>query len=379
MKLDTTQAIKLVLAAQSPTDLFGPLTGGESDVLAAIKNRHRELAPLIHTDRVDPSQADEAKDAFARLTELRQAAEDAVAIANGHGPTPKSPEPTLVTGRKHEYIVSGPPTEAAIATVYACTYGADHQPGVLKLARRPLTNSLIRAEAETLGHLLTPDRPEAEGFFPLLPLLIESFPLHDGSGPPRQANVFKDTPGMFTLERIRQACPGGISPKHMAWIWRRLLDVLGYAHRRGVIHGAVLPTNVMVNYDHELVLTDWCYAVRHDPAGLGAHIPATSKSYAAWYPPEVNVKAEPTPSIDLMMSARCMIYLMGGNPGTGALPDSVDGVPITPQLAGFLQSCLLAPINQRPHDAWQLLDDFTQLIEQLWGKRCRIYLEMLKM
>ena len=149
----------------------------------------------------------------------------------------------------------------------------------------------------------------------------------------------------------------------MAWIWRQLLLVLGYAHARGVIHGSVLPHHILIHPAHDLMLVDWRFAVR-DPSDTGAHIPALSDRYADWYPVEVTTKASPTPATDIAMSARCMLDLLGVVPG------------LSPRLTAFLESCLIPAQSGRPQDAWSLRDEFTRLIEQLWGPRRRITFTM---
>jgi hypothetical protein len=149
----------------------------------------------------------------------------------------------------------------------------------------------------------------------------------------------------------------------MAWMWRRLLIVLGFAHACGVIHGAVLPTHVLIQPEqHGLALVDWSYAVS-DPE-MGEHIPAISSAYQAWYPPEVLAKETPTTSTDLYMGAACMLYLLGGDPVTGVVPES------TPQrIQSFFRGVALKKPAQRPQNALALLDEFNDLIQQLWGPR----------
>jgi hypothetical protein len=64
------------------------------------------------------------------------------------------------------------------------------------------------------------------------------------------------------------------------------------------------------------------------------------------------------------MGALCMIYLLGGDPVTGTLPDA------TPKrLQSFFRGVTLKKPAQRPQNALTLLDEFNDLIEQLWGPR----------
>ena len=148
----------------------------------------------------------------------------------------------------------------------------------------------------------------------------------------------------------------------MAWIWRRLLIALGYAHDRAVVHGAVLPTHVLVHPEaHGLLLIDWTASVLDAPV-TGAHVTAISPAYEAWYPLAVLARKPPTPAVDVEMGLRCMAYLLGGDPLTGALPPTVPA-----QLQTYLRGALRTAAVQA--DARQLYRDFADLLAALWGAR----------
>jgi hypothetical protein len=148
----------------------------------------------------------------------------------------------------------------------------------------------------------------------------------------------------------------------MAWIWRRLLIALGHAHDLEVIHGAVLPTHVLIHpADHGLLLVDWTASVQQ-PRSTGARIPVMSDAYASWYPPSVPAGLPPTPATDIEMALRCMVELLGGDPLTGALPPTVPA-PIQAYLGGALKTAAVQT------DAWRLYRDFSTLLASVWGKR----------
>ena len=62
------------------------------------------------------------------------------------------------------------------------------------------------------------------------------------------------------------------------------------------------------------------------------------------------------------MGLRCMAYLLGGDPLTGALPSSVPA-PLQTYLRGALRTGAVQS------DAWQLYRDFSDLLAALWGER----------
>lgn len=357
MPSGTATAASTIMAAMCPEDVFGDLPGSPAEQRGNVQRGYRQLARLVHPDSARPEDKPSAAAAFARLLQFREAAGKAIdAGTYGQRQPLSATHPVTIHSRRHVYRAGDPYAKGDIANLYHCTDGEGTSPALLKVARNAADNDLIQAEASALRHLLTPDQPAAKGFFPFLPRITDSFSFRDSSGPARQANVFDWLPGFHALEEVREAYPHGIDPKHMAWIWRRLLLVLGYTHTRGVIHGAVLPPHVLIHPDHDLLLTDWCYAIR----GQTAHIPAISERYADWYPPEILARQPPSPATDIYLSARCMAYLMGEN-GNG------QGIP--PRITGFITSCLLKAPPRRPQDAWLLRKEFTKLIEQIWGPR----------
>ena len=177
-------------------------------------------------------------------------------------------------------------------------------------------------------------------------------------------NVFSWSPGWYSLADARAAYPGGLDPKDAAWIWRRLLVGLGFAHVNGVIHGAVLPGSVLIQPEqHGLLLKNWAYAV-HDPQTTGEIITAIDAEYEDWYPDEVRNSELPVGATDIAMSARCMIFLLGGEPARGVFPARVPG-----PMQMFLKSCILPGKRARPQDAWGLKEEFDELLKKLWGER----------
>jgi hypothetical protein len=279
-----------------------------------------------------------------------------------HGIYGKAPVVTVQT-KRHSYIVFGPAELMGAAHHYNCLI--DGQKGIFTVAGAPQDNDLLQAEARALRFLRQPDRPEAAGYLPMLPELVESFVYCETGGIERRANVLTAVPGYVSLSAILEAYPSGLDPRDMAWMWRRLLDLLGYVHSRGIVHGAVLPSNVLIGTGdvHDVRLIDWQCAVGE---GIGAndYISCMDSSFREWYPAEVAARQPPSPATDILMSARCMIALIGGDPLTGNIPS-----PIHRRIVVFLRSCLMVGIRERPQDAWKLRAEFTELIDLLWGQR----------
>ena len=159
-------------------------------------------------------------------------------------------------------------------------YQAGH--GLLKIARDPADNDLMRAETVALAALRSQVERALQAYFP-----------RAGPGPAAaRSELGRRAPGQRgrPAGRVPQRWPR-CAPRSRwalipdaAWMWRRLLVAIGAAHRAGLIHGAVLPEHVMIHArEHGLVLVDWCLFL---PAPHG-QVRALVKRYLPWYPPEV--------------------------------------------------------------------------------------------
>ena len=222
--------------------------------------------------------------------------------------------------------------------------------GLLKMARDPADNDLMRREATALTRLQDAVDPALLAYFP--PLVATGQRDDARSGIRRHVNLIGTFSGFRSLADVRAAFPAGVDPRDAAWMWRRLLVAIGAAHRAGVIHGAVLPEHVLIHpAEHGLVLVDWCYSA----SGPAGRVRAIVRRYQRWYPPEVLAGDPAGPDLDIWLATRCMAELIGGRaPG---------------RMAAFARGCLLASPGRRPQDAWRLLAEFDELLERLYGPR----------
>jgi hypothetical protein len=236
----------------------------------------------------------------------------------------------------------------------------------MKIARNPAENDLVQHEGKTLKRLLG-DPALYDTAAPYLPGYIESFAAKI-DGVTRQCNAFRPLKDqhanplrLLTLEDIRKVYPQGIDPRHMAWMFRRLLVAIGIGGRvdNGVVHGAVLPKHVLIQPEqHGLVLADWKYAVDQ-----GQPLRAIPSGSRPWYPEGALAKEPVTGGLDVWMAVQCMAYVMGwdppGNHQAVLLPDT-----IPTGIRAFFRGAQL-----RPADSWELLEEFNDVVERLWGPR----------
>jgi serine/threonine protein kinase len=299
------EAIKLIEATIDPGDLFA----------IDARTTYRRLARLLHPD-ANPDNS-RAAAAFTRLASLWQQWQ----------------------GRPGPLVASGD-----IANFY------EHERGLLKIARDAGDNDLLDREAGALARLKAAGDPR---YLPYVPSLAERQRHQDPvTMTERRANLIGRLDGFVSLADVKTAYPAGLDPRDVAWMWRRLLVAIGFAHQAGVIHAAIVPDHVLIHpAEHGLVLIDWCYAIT-EPDELAAAVPAR---YADWYPPEVRRRQPPGQDLDIWLASRCMTDLMGDR---------------TPRpLAGFARGCTLPSPGARPRDAWRLLSELDAVLERLYGPR----------
>jgi hypothetical protein len=356
MTLDELET--LVREAVHPRDLFGDDVAGRLESFRA----------LCRPDR-NPGQERRARAILDALEQFaRFSPEDVAAVARAEAvyrslapPDERAASPTeVIASAAREYALVERLAVGDVSDVYlARSRGVLY---VLKVARDLEGADLLEVERAAVAALLAEaGETHYRAYFPPL---VESFPVPTGF--PKRVNVFLHEPGFSTLEEVHR-CHPALDGRHLAWIFKRLLTALGFAHRCGRVHGAVVPSHVLVHADgHGLRLVGWGHSVE-----VGRPLRTGSAAYLDWYPAEVRRREPAGPATDIGLAARCVAYLAGGDPTTGRMPESVPRA-----IGAFVRSCLLEGPRMRPDDAWDLLDEFDELLHDLYGPPAYHRLEM---
>ena len=325
-------------AAADYTYIFGKDPG---TTMAKLSDMYRKLARIVHPDRHKGSV--EATTVFQLLNKFRG---DAVqALNEGRYGQPA----VTVRTKRGVHEVRRKLGDGDIASLYQTVSKTDISSsinGFLKVAKSARDNDLVAAEAKALKALHSVDDKLTRHFR-------------------RRATVQTFQEDCLNLSQVRDTfAPDGLGPLHVVWVWRRLLMALGFAHDQGVVHGAVLPPHVMLLPKHHgVLLVDWCYSVPMTVSASGSKTPpvrAIVSQYRDWYPEEIIAKQSPNQATDIIMAARTTIYLAGGNPVTGVMPDQVPR-----RMRAFFKGCLVCKQRMRPDNAWKLLAEFDELLERL--------------
>lgn len=333
--------LQQVERATTAADLFG---APSSDTAARRRARRtqRVLALHLHPDRpaagLDPSRATAA---FVKATGFYE-----VWTREAEGGTAGA-----LRGRRGSYRLGGLVGQGTVANLYDVA-GAD---AVVKLARRPASSRFLLNERTALRALgeLTATR-DGGWLAPYFPRLIDTATVVDpATQERREANVLGSltrADGFYSLAQVRQAVPDGLDGRDWAWMQRRLLRALAGAHEAGVVHGAVLPENVLIHpREHGVVLAGWSFATRpgHPPQGRVA-------SQAAAYPPEATAPGGVlTPASDVAMLGALALTMLR---------------PDEQAQRRFATGCRQTAPGMRPRAA-DLLGEYDELLEDLYGAR----------
>jgi serine/threonine protein kinase len=331
---DLTDAYEKLKAASSYLDIFPDID--------AIPEIYRRMALATHPDRVEYGKATESNVAFKLLNLYKAQAMEMVAQNRFGQPVIMA---TITTKRaRHEVKREvGRDEMAVFYRAVTVTESAGHD-SMVKVARSAKDNDLFAQEARALKAL----NKDADKWTRAYPDLLDTFIHSEGR---RRANVTPYFEGFHTLEAIRDTFPSGLDPIHGVWMFRRLLMAIGYANDQGIVHGAVVPSHVLIGpEDHAVVLIDWCYSQVIDDKSKTNFIKAVVPMYKSLYAPEVFAKETPSAATDIYMAATLMSYMM----------------PVAPKpIRSFLKGTALTKQGMRPQNAWGLLKEFDELLESI--------------
>lgn len=254
--------------------------------------------------------------------------------------------PAAQTGRRDYQLGTAIGTSKSYRAIVT-----EDQSFVIKLAVDTTGDRLLAKEASALDRLRYAAADTS--YLKYLPQRVERFRAGGrvAVAYPHDADRWRPAP------RVRAAFPDGLGGEHVAWMFNRMLEIIGFAHRQGMVHGAVMPQHLLFDLDsHGLQLVDWTHAER-----IGGLITFIPRRYRRWHPRRGVQVAEP--SLDIYMAARSALFLAGSDSA------SVDDAGALPKpMRRFFQSCLLESANMRPCDAWELHEEFRDLLAALFGE-----------
>lgn len=186
-----------------------------------------------------------------------------------------------------------------VSQVYlAQRIGSQPYLATIKLSSSSAAEARYAREAQVLRELQEVPNSVASAYVAQrLPGVVAQGPVEDKPG--QHALILWHPNGCWgSLAALSERFAEGLDPRHAVWIWRRLLDVLGFLHAQGWSHGDVRPEHALVHpRDHGVRLISWA----------SAQSGASAKDQAA----------------DLMRSARVILVLLSGKGHAGSISSHV--------------------------------------------------------
>lgn len=342
MTLDTPALLR---KAVRPEDIFGNLPDGSIDGrMQAVHQLFRQYASAIHPDR-NPGLVD-ASALMAKLTASRDEAEQL--LVDGRYGKDRS----LIRSAISAYHILSPLYADDVSDVHlARTDAARHVQ--IHVLREPTMADLFDHDLAQLARLFSYSDAAAKNFQRYLLREEDRFFFDEGKQR-RHVAVYPDLPEYYRVDEVRSQYPDGITIQNVAWMLRRILEFLAWAHRLGLVHGGVTPHHVLVGKkDHGAKLTGWMYS--HE---FKNRLRALSSTHADWYPPEVKKRIALGPSLDVHMAIQTAVHLVSDR--GGSIRRDVPREVVT-----FFDRCRT---KKRPAEAWAAYLEFSQILESLFGK-----------
>lgn len=156
-----------------------------------------------------------------------------------------------------------------------------------------------------------------------------------------------------SLEDVLAENPRGISPRSMIWMWKRALELLGWIHKSGFAHNAVLPEHVLIHArDHGLTFCGWSRASQLKMK-VSEYVIGRDFYYAG------NERSAAAAGRDIGMLARVMFKLIGGDTQTMETPFE------TPQAIADMFAHIDLYFDQT--DAWDVLTKVNNAAKAAYG------------
>ena len=135
----------------------------------------------------------------------------------------------------------------------------------IKLAQADQDGVRLQTEARVLQQLQADASPAAAYFSQRLPQPVCVAQAHTPAGQQHAALVLRHSTGFWgSLDVVRSHYPTGVDARHSIWMWRRILEVLGYVHDIGWTHQRITLDHLLVHpRDHGILLIGWAQAQHH--------------------------------------------------------------------------------------------------------------------
>ena len=337
-------------SAETLQGIFGTSADG-------VRKIYAMLAKAVYPD-THPNEKTLADETFGILSTFYAQAQAAIKNDQWGTPIPiPGREKITIAGKyvRHQTLAAGD-----ISDVHWGLY--KKEPIIIKVARHSSDNDLLVAEKTNLETIRKKMAAKAGDIWQqCIPEVVDSFLLSEGAGTKRRVNILNGFTGFLTLQHISNKIPEGLDGRTVVWMWKRLMILLDWTFRSGIVHGAVLPPHIMFYPDndgsshrdvrkHAIRLVDWCYSIEHkNRTRLSSWIP----QYQSFYAPEILEKKTLDHSTDMYMAAKTMLSMCRKD--------------VPHQIPDSIKRWVDPNRSKRPSDTLQYFEDFKKVQTDLYG------------
>lgn len=330
-----------LVKAKRPIDCFGDVKDEKE-----LKKVYFSLVKGIHPDTAKESEKYISNEGFLLLQYLyKQAQEElekgiyflknVVDIYNAQTPLFE------LSVHKKDYKFYELICNGEIADIYKGV--CDKDIVILKVCADEADNDLLAQEYKTLNNY-------SHSSFPV----VRDYIKING-----RAGIIMDELEGVRLEDIMERNKKGIEPKYVAWMLERLFSAVGYLHSNYIVHGNLIPENIIVNgIKHNVGITGFSFHISE--ANKWGNYQIRNEDFSA---PEVSKDATVLPSSDIYSIGKLAIYMLGGNIKNNGMPITIDK-----RVRDFIRSLVVEDYKKRSDDAWKLWDEWRKIRIEVYGK-----------
>lgn len=262
--------------------------------------------------------------------------------------------------RGHRYAILGRLAQGESTDVFVARRdGRLTEKVLLKVLRSHEDEGLLDNEQRVLEALEKSHAQGASYFSSMIPQRVDSgqgrLGLRGDQGQ-RRVVVFRWRSGfVHSMNDVFATHKSGILAESSVWMWKRMLETLGWVHKSGYVHGAILPQHTLVHSrDHGVAFVGWTTAVP-----IGNRLLAVNPEYRQYYPDEVFDGGRANERTDITMSARILLKALGGS--------MVQAPSNVPRPLGELLEGHARGDKFLPNDAWAVRDALDQTAGRVFG------------
>jgi hypothetical protein len=240
---------------------------------------------------------------------------------------------------------------------------------IIKILQKTENERYLDNEWETLNQLLRSHAKGAEVFSRMIPQPVVYGKIAGGEFSGSKALILRWESGFYhSFDDVCRLYPEGIPARASIWVWRRILEMLGFLHDSGYVHGAVVPAHLLAQQnEHGVRLIGYGRSGRiNDP------VYEDQSLLLPYFPTPIKDWKVLSPQLDMVMSAKCVIKMLGGDPATNTLPTTVP-IKLAEVIKKYAQLDDKYPSN---FNAWTIHQELGRIADAVYGAPVFIPIDM---